>query len=243
MGHAHPTTSRSGSARGGRLGWRKCLRKGCGRKFQARRPKDHFCRQPDCERELERWRRAKRRRQAAQRQRKHRAKPGAREKHAAAERQRRAMARQQLQGPAARAAAAEACAWSRRARLPEIFCDRPGCYDPPRPGSHACYCGPACVAAMRQAQDRERKCLRRNSEPGRFQRAQEYQKARVKRRQAPAAVAGSAGSFPVADRSPQAVLRLERNADRAVDWRGPREVKNHDPKTSAGPRPRAPPAP
>lgn len=242
MGYAHPTTNRGGSTRGRRLGWRRCLRKGCGRKFQARRRTERFCREPECQRELDRWRRAKRRRQAAKRQRKCRANPEARQKHAEAQRKRRARARQQRSGPAGRTASAEACAWSRTERLPESFCDRPGCYDPPRSGPHVRYCGAGCAAAMRQAQDRERKCLRRNSEPGRFQRAQEYQKARVKHREVPVAKEGSPASFTVAERSLDAVLLLERNADSAIDLRGPKE-KNHDPKGSLGPRPRAPPAP
>jgi hypothetical protein len=242
MGYAHLTTCRGGSTRGRRLGWRTCLRKGCGRKFQARRPQDQFCRQPDCQRELDRWRRAKRRRQAAQRQRKHRAKPEARQKHAAAERQRRAKARQSGSGPAATSAVSEARAWSRSAPLPEIFCDRPGCYDPPRAGPHACYCGPACAAAMRQAQDRQRKCLRRNGKPGRFQRARECQEARVKRRAVSADMNGSPARLAKADRSSDAVLLLERNADSPVDLQSPREAKSHDPKAGVGSRPRAPPA-
>jgi hypothetical protein len=240
MGHAHPTTKRRESTRGRRLlGWRKCLRKGCGRKFQARRRKDRYCREPDCQRELDRWRAAKRRRLAAKRQRKCRAKPEGREKHAAAQRKRRAEVRRQSK-PAV--AASQPCAWSRKTRLPEIFCDRPGCYDPPGNGPHARYCGHACASAMRQALDRERKLLRRKSKGGRIKRGNEYQKARAKRREVPAAVAPFPASFARTDQSPGAVLLLEQNADSAVDCRGPSEV-NHDPKTSVGPRPRAPPAP
>jgi len=222
MGHVHPTTKRAGSARGKRRGWRRCLRKGCGRRFQARRHRDRFCREPDCERELDRWRRAKRRRQAAKRQRKCRAKPEGRQKHAKAERERRAKARQQRSEATATIAASEACAWSRTTELPEIFCDRPGCYDPPRSGPHACYCGPECAAAMHQVQDRERKCLRRNSEPGRLKRAREYQEARAKRRGVPRAIGSPPPSFAEAGRAPDAVPLLERNADAAVDFRGPK---------------------
>jgi len=240
VGHAHPTTSRGRSTRGRRLGWRKCLRKGCGRKFQARRCKDRFCRQPDCQRELDRWQRAKRRRQAAERQRKCRAKPGAREKHAATERKRRAEARQRSGN---KPAASDACAWSRTTKLPDIFCDRPGCYEPPRDGRHARYCGHACARAMRQAQDRERKLLRRKSKAGRFKRGEEYQKARSKRRKGGAAAERCCSPVAGAGQRQGAVLLLEPNGDLAVDSRGPREVKNDDPKTSLGPRSRAPPAP
>jgi hypothetical protein len=243
MGHAYPTTSRGGSTRGRRLGWRRCLRKGCGGRFQARRRTDRFCRQPDCQREMDHWRSAKRRRQAAQRQRKRRTNPGVRQQHAAAERQRRAKARQQLQGPAATIASAEGCAWSRRTRLPEIFCDRPGCYDLPRAGPHARYCGPACAAAMHQAQDRQRKCLRRNSEPGRCQRVREYPKARVPRRETPSVSEGAPASLAKANRLLDTVLLLEQNTDLPVDLCSSKGGEKHDPKASLGPRPRAPPAP
>ena len=76
-------------------------------------------------------------------------------------------------------------AWSRSRRHPEIFCDRPGCYEPPRdsPRAPASYCGDDCRAAMRQARDRERKWLRRKTEAGRFKRRLEYQAARAKRRE------------------------------------------------------------
>lgn len=242
MGHAHPTTSRGGSTRARRLGWRKCLRKGCGREFQARRPKDRFCQESDCQRELERWRAAKRRRQAAQRQRKCRAKPEGREKHAEAQRQRRAKARQQSEDKPA----SVPCAWSRTTKLPEIFCDRPGCYEPPRRGPHARYCGKGCASAMHRAQDRERKCLKRKSKARQFPRAKKDRRTRAQRRPGHPDAVPSAASFLHADRPQRAVLVLERNADSAVDSRGhaqgPKE-KNHDPKASLAPRPRAPPAP
>ena len=187
---------------------------------------------------------AKRRRLAAKRQRKCRAKPEGREKHAEAQRKRRAKARQQPGGkPAVTAAASETCAWSRRTRLPDIFCDRPGCYEPPRAGSHACYCGQACASAMRQAQDRERKCLRRKSKAGRFKRGEEYQQAQSKRRKGRAAAAPPLRSLARAGRPQGAVPLLKPDADMTVDCGGPREVTNHDPKASLGPRPRAPPAP
>ena len=69
-------------ARGRRLGWRTCLRKGCGRRFQARRHNQRYCREPECLDALRRW-------QAAKRQQKRRAGPEGRQRHAEAERQRR----------------------------------------------------------------------------------------------------------------------------------------------------------
>ena len=55
MGHAHLTTGKGVSASGGRLGWRSCLRKGCGRRFQARRYNQRYCQDPECLREVRRW--------------------------------------------------------------------------------------------------------------------------------------------------------------------------------------------
>ena len=82
MGRIEHTTEVSSLTRGGRLGWRTCLRKGCGRRYQARHWRQRYCRKPDCLRELRRW-------QAAKRQRKRRATAEGREKHAEAERERR----------------------------------------------------------------------------------------------------------------------------------------------------------
>jgi hypothetical protein len=134
-----------------------------------------------------------------------------------------------------------------RRRLPEIFCDRPGCYEPPRELSRApaCYCGEACAAAMRQARDRQRKWLKRKTKVGRFKRGVEYQTAQARRRQARAAADGSAPQrcSPGLDRPQRAVVVYRPDEHPAVSFSGPREVKNHDSKTSLGPRPRAPPAP
>ena len=82
MGRVEHTTPVGVSTRGRRLGWRTCLRKGCGRRYRARHWRQRYCREPDCLRELRRW-------QAAKRQRKRRATVEGREKHAQAERERR----------------------------------------------------------------------------------------------------------------------------------------------------------
>ncbi len=241
MGHEHLTTGPGFSTRGRHLRWRRCLRKGCDRTFRARRYDQQYCREPDCQRELRRW-------QAAKRQRKCRAKPEGRQKHAEAERTRRANARKPPESePASTVVVLQAGAWSRRRRLPEIFCDRPGCYEPPRELSRApaCYCGEACAAAMRQARDRQRKWLKRKTKVGRFKRGVEYQTAQARRRQARAAADGSAPQrcSPGLDRPQRAVVVYRPDEHPAVSFSGPREVKNHDSKTSLGPRPRAPPAP
>jgi hypothetical protein len=82
MGRIEHTTQEGISTRGRGLGWRSCLRKGCGRRYQARHWRQRYCREPDCLRELRRW-------QAVKRQRKRRATPEGRHKHAQAERERR----------------------------------------------------------------------------------------------------------------------------------------------------------
>ena len=112
-----------------------------------------FCREPEYLGEVRRW-------QAAKRQRKCRSQPGACQRHAEAERQRRkqraAGAQQSSEGTPAvteseRASSADFGVWSRSRRHPKIFFDRPGCYDPPRdsPRAPASYCGDDCRAAMR----------------------------------------------------------------------------------------------
>jgi hypothetical protein len=82
MGHTKHTTGTSASTTGRRLGWRSCLGKECGRRYLARHWRQRYCRVPDCLREVRRW-------QTAKRQRKRRATPEGREKHAQAERERR----------------------------------------------------------------------------------------------------------------------------------------------------------
>jgi hypothetical protein len=92
MGRVQHTTGGRVSTRGQRLGWRTCLRKGCGRSYQARHWRQRYCREPDCLRELRRW-------QAAKRQRKRRATAEGRAKHAQAERERRRRQKRQATSP------------------------------------------------------------------------------------------------------------------------------------------------
>jgi len=237
VGHRHLTRGRGVSASRGRLGWRSCLRKGCGRKFQARRYNQRYCREPECLAEVRRW-------QAAKRQQKCRSQPGARQRHAEAERQRRKQRAAEAQKPAANSGA-----WSRSRRHPEIFCDRPGCYEPPRdsPRAPASYCGDECRAAVRQAGDRERKWLGRKTVAGRFKRRLEYQAARAKRRQDRVV---SGGHVPRRSAVPPdtkaghplgSVLFYRRDGDGAVDSRAPTEVIAHDPQRTPDSRPRPPP--
>ena len=66
---------------------------------------------------------------------------------------------------------------------PEVFCDRPGCYEPVResPCAPASYCGDECRTAVNRVRDRERKGLLRKRLAGRIKRQLEYQAAREKR--------------------------------------------------------------
>jgi hypothetical protein len=252
VGHGHLTTGRDVSASVGRLGWRSCLRKGCGRGFQARRYNQRYCQAPECLREVRRW-------QGAKRQQKCRSQAGARERHSAAERQRRkqraSAAPKPLEGESIvadpkGAPPVNSGAWSRSRRHPQIFCDRPGCYEPLRdsPRAPASYCGDDCRAAMRQARDRERKWLRRKTEAGRFKRRLEYEAACVKRRQGRVAsgdiaterFAARPDTKPVHPLGP--VLLYRRDGDGGLDSRAPTEVIAHDPQGTFGFRPRPPPA-
>jgi hypothetical protein len=248
VGRGYLTTGSGVSASGGRLGWRSCLRKGCGRRFQARRYNQRYCREPDCLGELRRW-------QAAKRQQKCRSQPEARQRHAETERQRRKQRAAQARKPSESESAAEAAsekpsAWSRSRKHPQIFCDRPGCYESLRdsPRAPASYCGDDCRAAMRQAQDRERKWLRRKTGAGRFKRHLEYQAARAKRcadevasgdhapRRSAAPPAAKAG------RPLSSVLFYRRDGEAGLDSRAATEVIAHDPQGTPDSRPRPPPA-
>jgi hypothetical protein len=244
MGRGYFTTERGISASEGRLGWRSCLRKGCDRRFQARRYNQRYCRDPDCLREVRRW-------QGAKRQRKCRSQAEGRQRHAEAERQRRKQRASQARKapesePAATDMPMEPCAWSRSRKFPEIFCDRPGCYEPPRnsPRVPASYCGDDCCAAMRQAQDRERKWLSRKTKAGRFKRHLECQTARAKLREGRVASGDMVPGQPLARSGSKArtVLVYRRVSDPALDLSIPTEVISHDPQTCFSSRPRAPPA-
>ena len=242
MGQLQHTGKGHAPARGRRLGWRICLRKGCGRRFQARRYNQRYCREPECLREVHCW-------QAAKRQRKRRADPDGRREHAAAERQRRQ--RKAAQAPEreglATEDAADARAWSRSKRLPENFCDRPGCYESPRvsPRVAASYCSNGCRAAVEQVHDRERKWLRRKGKAGRFKRRLEYAalKARRRREHTGANCPAAKRSSAQGDSLPRAVPGYRCAAGSGLSCEGSVEVKSHDSQASSASRPRAPPAP
>lgn len=185
MGHSQHTKASSSAARhASRLRPRICLRQGCGSVFQPTRWNQRYCPDGECRRLVRRW-------QAARRQRKHRAREENRQRHAQAERSRRERNRRQATPtpePATSAASAveireQDSAWSRSKGYPEIFCDRPGCYEPPRESVRvpARYCSDACRQAVRRVCDRERKWLRRNTLAVRLRRRQEWRQADLPR--------------------------------------------------------------
>lgn len=180
MGHPQHTASSSSATSGSRrLGRRTCLRKDCGCVFQATRWNQRYCGDPECQRLVRRW-------QAAKRQQRHRQKIENRQLHAQAQRERRRKTKAEGRGTTApdnktsSDTTSDNSAWSRCKNKPEIFCDRPGCFDPLRPScrARARYCGDQCRQAMRRVLDRERKWLNRNTFAGRFKRQLEYQRTR-----------------------------------------------------------------
>jgi hypothetical protein len=243
MGQIQHTNQGSVSARGRRPGRRTCLRKGCGRRFQARRPNQRYCQDPECRKELRRW-------QAAKRQQKRRADAEGRRQHAEAERQRRKRkageGKAVEDGPTA-ATAAAACARGHAAhKHPAVFCDRPGCYEAVResPGAPASYCGDACRTAMNRAGDRQRKWLLRKRPAGRIKRQLEYEAARAKRRGGDALareLAPASGSIPRRQFAPAVVNSRSVNAG-PVGCKDSQETGRHDSQADSRYRPRAPPS-
>lgn len=149
---------------GRRLGWRTCLRKGCGQVFQAACWNQRYCQDPDCLGKVRRW-------QAAKRQRLHRQSPENRKRQAEAQARRRQRARSAMaersdspDAPAAKGAL------SRSNEISADFCGRPGCYEPlpSQCRAPARYCGHDCRRAVRRVLDRERKWLMRKRRGRRF---------------------------------------------------------------------------
>ncbi len=242
MGLVQDTSQGKVSASRRRLKPRDCLRKGCGGKYEPRQWRQRYCRVQECLREVRRW-------QAAKRQRRRRASVEVRQKHAEAERQRRQRHRAQRQesaGDHSSCNETQRRAWSRHKAIPAIFCDRPGCYDPPRPSSRAParYCSDACRSALRRVRDRERKWLNRNTFAGRFKRQLEYRRARGERPEdilaAPAAASGVTCQNVVTDS--RAVVDYRTATEANLSWAGSKEEDHHASETSVSSPPRSPPA-
>jgi hypothetical protein len=176
MGRTKHTTECGVSTRGRRLGWRTCLRKGCGRRYRARHWRQRYCQVPSCQQKLRRW-------QAAKRQRKRRATAKGREKHAQAERERRR--RKKRKGTSANSSVRNRSRGHAMKKIPPgPMCDRPGCFEPPRASAApAHYCGDECCQAMRRVRDRERKWKCRKGKAGCLKRRRQHQAAQATRRQ------------------------------------------------------------
>lgn len=250
MGRCQDSNKGGASTSGRRLGWRICLRKGCGRRYRARQWNQRYCREPECLEEVRRW-------QARKRQRQRRAAPEGRKSHAEAERARRQRPASGCPGhskppsraPGPSSAAASSGAWS-RSKAP--LCDRTGCYESPRDSRRApsAYCSDPCRASVRRVKDRERKWLARNTKAGQWKRRMEYHAAAKKQLPLPGANPGvprsgrdlaggrartAVGSYRWGD---EARVALPQSTDR-----GSPGVARHDSQTGVDDRPRAPPAP
>jgi hypothetical protein len=240
MGPEHHTAGQQVPTSGSRWGPRQCLRKGCERVFLPRQWNQRYCREPECLGEVKRW-------QATKRQRQRRATPEGRQRHAEEERQRRKQDSSQAELPESFDPATQASAWSRSAKnLPQALCDRPGCYEAPRPSLHtpAHYCSDACHAAMRRVRDRERKYLARKTQAGRLKRQQEYRAAKRKRCRPSLSHSDLRSDSPSARSgcSQGSVLGYGRDADLRLGFSRPLEITTDDSETTPGSRPRPPPA-
>lgn len=217
---------------------RTCLRKGCGRIFQPQCWNQRYCQDPECLKWVRRW-------QAAKRQRQRRSRPEVRQQRAAATRQQRARHPEKCRVAAAARDATTAdgeetaSAWSRSKNNSCPFCDRPGCYEVPRPSSRcaARYCGDECRQAVRRVCDRERKWLSRKTPAGRFKRRLEYQARRLARR----GVATRNRNVLTGDAA-DAVVNYGAPSQVALPCGDLQERFADDPQTPASSRPRAPPS-
>ena len=129
---------------------------------------------------------------------------------------------------------------------PEVFCDRPGCYEAVRGSScaPASYCGDDCRTAMNRVRNRERKWLLRNRPAGRIKRHLEYQAARARRSRAHVllSVSAAAPSSQPSQPLPSAVVNSGSVNSSRLDFKDSREMNRHDSQTDSCFRPRAPPA-
>jgi hypothetical protein len=232
LGHNQHTLATPVTASAPRLRPRICLRKGCGRTYQPGRWNQRYCQDAECMRLLRRW-------QAAKRQRERRSQPEIRQKHAAAERDRRA--RRPPYQSTRKAEANPKRAWSRSKKNSGPICDRPGCYDRPRPSCRcpARYCGNDCRQAVRRVCDRERKWFSRKTPAGRYKRRLEYTRQRTRR--AIQLAGGMKGYQPLAGNGTHAVVNYRDPDTTALSCRV-KEVSGDDRETTAGTGPRAPPA-
>lgn len=234
LGQDQHTFRPSPAASSPRFRPRICLRKGCGRMYQPQRWNQRYCQDAQCLKAMRRW-------QAAKRQQQRRSRPEVRQERAAEARERRARHREEGRAAGrATSATPSDSAWSRSKKKSGPVCDRPGCYEAPRPCCRctARYCTDACRQAMRRTCDRERKWLCRKTVAGRFKRRLEYEARRAARR------GGAAKStHAAAGGQARAVVNYGIGDAAALSCGDPKGVSAHvdDRETPAGARPRAPP--
>ena len=241
MGHVEHTTVAGTSTRGRRLGWRTCLRKGCGRRYQAQHWRQRYCRKPDCLRELRRW-------QAAKRQRKRRATAEGRERHARGGAGATSAKEEPATSPSlsvrdgARGHAIKKFLPGRFAIGPAVLNLLKLLFEPPHATAATSAARPCAACEIANA----------SGSPARqrlagWKRRLEYEEARAKRRQRATTGSGDReGSRPAAssDGGQRAVGVYRDAAKKTLTSPYPQdhEAPNHDPKASAPSRPRAPPA-
>ena len=175
VGTCQGTRKHRADARGRHPRQRKCLRKGCRRKYKPRRWNQRYCQDAECLRLVRRW-------LAARRQAKRRQDDAAKTEHAEKQRARRRRVTASPQAPKIPELAA-ARGHAANILLATPLCDRPGCHEPPLKSgrNQAHYCCPTCRQALRRVLDRERKWRWRGTFNGRRKRAYEYQAAGAQR--------------------------------------------------------------
>ena len=246
MGQTQCSSASPPSPEDSRFPPRACLRKGCGRIFNARSANQRYCQNPDCLRLVHRW-------LAAKRQRVRRQRPEVRGERAAAAREARDRKPRLKADPPPLSEPVNAAplqtspvAWSRSRKNSGPICDRVGCYESPRPSCRcpACYCSHECRDAMQRVRDRERKWLRRNTFAGQFKRRLEAQK-----RQSARHVASAGHTFANADEA------ITAGSDAVLPYWSPSNVRVasgdrkedishevHDSETTVASQSRPPPA-
>lgn len=246
MGCQHCTSALPLSPGNSRFPPRVCLRKGCGRTFDARCGNQRYCQHPKCMRLVRRW-------QSAKRQRVRRQRPEVREERATAAREARERKSRQKTDPAVLAEPVMPVeqpdppdAWSRSMKNSGPICDRVGCYEPPRSSCRcpARYCSHECRDAMQRVRDRERKWLWRNTFIGQIKCQLQAQRRKAARRDS-SADQHSAGTDEATTTGSDVVQPYRSLPDLPIPSGNRKENISHDvqnPETTVASQSRPPPA-
>ena len=246
MGQTQCSSASPPSPEDSRFPPRACLRKGCGRIFNARSANQRYCQDPECLRLVRRW-------QAAKRQRVRRQRPEVRGERAAAAREARDRKPRLKADPPpltepvnAAALHNSPVAWSRSRKNSGPICDRVGCYESPRPSCRcpARYCSHECRRAMQRVCDRERKWFWRNTFAGQIKCQLQAQRRQAARR-ASSADQDSADTDEATATGSDVVRPYRSLPDVSVPFGDRKEDISHevhDPETSVASQSRPPPA-